>query len=273
MGPRAVASPTASKATSTANLPFEIQLFIYLTISQKQKKKKILIFNILHQSPKPTDPPWLHPSLCMAPQFLHLATTSPVTSLLINLSQSLLQASRASRISHLPPRVPQIYSLRSSPIPELRWVEPVGGLGWVETGWGWGRPSLDFPIPPPHSPHPGQGLEGEGVVKPHLQLRLSPPRGRASLPQPGPCGRSRVRKGKKPQGQRPARSSRSRPTSQMPPPRPSHPAQGFCRCCYCCCRRPGAANTATTATTATATATARPGAHLRHCAPPPARDT
>lgn len=133
---------------------------------------------------------------------------------------------------------------------------------------------------PRTSPSPRHGKKGEGVLKPHLQLRPSPG---ARCPALARAVRKRQGKKKKRQkslaaSQRQTGSSRSRLTSELPPPQSSHSPPGCC--CRCCCRRPGAAttaNAAATTTAAAATATARPGRPLtsprpapcaRHLAPP-----
>lgn len=154
----AIASPTASKVTSTAHLPFEIPLFIpYLTISQKEKKKTLISFNTLHQSPKPR-------STLTAPQAPHGSPIPPPRPYLarnislINRPRSFLRAPRC-RVSHLQPpaRAPHSPRLSARPAPSPA-AEPAGGLGR-------GPPLPDFPIPP--------GRRGRGP-KPHLRLRPCP---------------------------------------------------------------------------------------------------
>lgn len=102
---------------------------------------------------------------------------------------------------------------------------PLGGArrwaGWTRVGWGGARPS-------PTSPSPRRRHEGEGVPKPHLQLRPSPG---ARCPALARAGRKKQgTKRQKSLGQRQAGSSRSRLISDLPPPRPSHPLQGCCCC-------------------------------------------
>lgn len=215
---------------STAHLPFETKPFTsyrYLTISQMGKKKESSSLSTFYIS---------HPNPQIHPDCTPISSGSPISPSRHYLARNItphqpptLRSPNAGNPILPPPArgyprpTPQ---LPPNPRPPLggarRWAGVGwGGLGWTRVGWGGARPS-------PTSPSPRRRHEGEGVPKPHLQLRPSPG---ARCPALARAGRKKqATKRQKSLGQRQAGSSRSRLTSDLPPPRPSHPLQGCCCC-------------------------------------------
>lgn len=135
--PSATASPTASKAASTAPLPFEIVLHL---LSYHFTEKKSSSLSTFDNSRLDTQ---IHPDRTPTSSglpVLHLATTSPAPPRL----RKPRSPSTGNPSSRLPPPAPRVRRLSSRPAPELAGWSPRG----AGVGWGGVRPSPDGPIPP-----------------------------------------------------------------------------------------------------------------------------
>lgn len=198
MRPSAIASPTASKATSTAHLLSGSQPSIsHLTTSQKRPESSSL--STLHIGTQTSDPPDRTPASRGSPR-----RARP------HLARNIMPLKPAARSPHGSPPSPPPSRSRDT----RRWA-------------GWGRPA-GRPIPP-------AGRGGGGVPAPHLRLR--PPRGRAARTQPGPWGGAGAGEPRA-LAPATGGKLQAPPDPELPLPRPSHPPLGCrCRCPPGCRRR------------------------------------